>query len=175
MCIRDSAQPSIRAVSFSIATVSQQEEDVVWKQISSKMLNSLIADGIKSFTDIASKPKPKTKSPDTDSQTTSEQKQVPTLSHTVSAKHQQYSSEHKPVSLTSIPASASYSSSDVDQLFEMEPVKQLLEMISRSKGSVEILRREWLYLIDSGGQPQFHELLPTSVSYTHLRAHETLR
>ena len=55
--------------------------------------------------------------------------------------------------------------SDIDQLFEMESVKQLLDMISESRGSVEMLRREWLYIIDSGGQPQFHELLPTFVRH----------
>ena len=47
----------------------------------------------------------------------------------------------------------------------MEPVRQFLEMISVSRGSVEIFRQEWLYLIDSGGQPQFHELLPTFVRH----------
>ena len=55
--------------------------------------------------------------------------------------------------------------SDINQLFEMEHVKKLLEVVASAKGSGEIFRRKWLYIIDSGGQPQFHELLPTFVHH----------
>ena len=59
---------------------------------------------------------------------------------------------------------------DIDQLFEMDQMKELLQLISRAKGSGEIFKRVWLYIIDSGGQPQFHELLPTFVHHVSAAA-----
>lgn len=52
------AKSSVRALSFSRATVSQAESAVFWKRVSTEMLNSLIADGIKSFIEVLSVPKP---------------------------------------------------------------------------------------------------------------------
>ena len=54
---------------------------------------------------------------------------------------------------------------EIARLFELEPVKQILDLINASKGSVELFRQKWLYVIDSGGQPQFHELLPTFIHH----------
>ena len=56
-------------------------------------------------------------------------------------------------------------SANISRLFDLEPVKQILELMSNSKGSVELFRQKWVYVIDSGGQPQFHELLPTFVHH----------
>ena len=39
----------------------------------------------------------------------------------------------------------------------------------------DLNNKDMLNISDTGGQPMFHEVLPVSVSYTHLRAHETLR
>ena len=60
--------------------------------------------------------------------------------------------------------------SDIDQLFQMDQMKELLRLISRARGSGEIFKRVWLYIIDSGGQPQFHELLPTFVHHVSAAA-----
>lgn len=142
------AQSSIRALSLSRAVVSHVEGTVpLWKRVSSQMMSSLIADGIKSFTDVLTKPKSESKS-ESPGLTTDEQ------SHTVS-----------PSPPTSSSPSTSPSISDIDQLFALKPVKDLLELISQSKGSFEIFRRAWLYITDSGGQPLFHELLPTFVHH----------
>ena len=171
------AKSSIRALSFSRATMSQTEGAVFWRRVSSKMLSSLIADGIKSFVDALSIPKSgseHTKSskpggttehmqvPQMLLSTTDDLKLrlVPPLSHTIST-YEKYKGKDKEVAGTINHRQLS----DIDQLFEMEPVKQLLEMISDSRGSVEIFRQVWLYIIDSGGQPQFHELLPTFVRH----------
>ena len=56
-------------------------------------------------------------------------------------------------------------SANIGHLFELEPVKQILGLINSSKGSIELFRQKWLYIIDSRGQPQFHELLPTFVHH----------
>ena len=163
------AKSSIRAncsirdkgLSFKRATVSQIEGTIFWERISVEMFNSLIADGIKSF-------KPSTE-PGAMAEclpvllSASEDLQlrvVPPIEHTIST-HEKYREMDRVDTVTV----SRRQLSDIDQLFEMESVKQLLEMISLSKGSVELLRREWLYIIDSGGQPQFHELLPTFVRH----------
>ena len=59
---------------------------------------------------------------------------------------------------------------EINRIFELEPVKQILNMINASKGSIELFRQKWLYVIDSGGQPQFHELLPTFVHHVSAAA-----
>ena len=168
--IRANSSVRGKGLSFERATMSHREGAVFWERISVEMFNSLIAEGIKSF-------KPGT-NPGAIAEylpvllSASEDLQprvVPPIEHTIST-HEMYSemdraetamvSRHAEVIAVSHPQL-----SDVDQLFEMESVKQLLDMISQSKGSVELLRREWLYIIDSGGQPQFHELLPTFVRH----------
>ena len=37
---------------------------------------------------------------------------------------------------------------------------ELLKLLEQAPSSVPVLRFEWVYFIDSGGQPQFHEILP---------------
>ena len=59
---------------------------------------------------------------------------------------------------------------EINKLFELEPIKQILNLIDTSKGSIELFRQKWLYVIDSGGQPQFHELLPTFVHHVSAAA-----
>ena len=46
------AKSSIRALTFSRATMSQEEGAIFWKRVSPAMLSNLIADGIKSFTNF---------------------------------------------------------------------------------------------------------------------------
>ena len=38
--------------------------------------------------------------------------------------------------------------------------EKLLKLIDKTKAGGEIPRFEWVYFVDSGGQPQFHEILP---------------
>ena len=49
---------------------------------------------------------------------------------------------------------------DEDLEFKDDP---LLPLISRSKGSRRLLRVHWVYIIDTGGQPQFLQLLPAFI------------
>ena len=60
--------------------------------------------------------------------------------------------------------------SDVNQLFEMEHIKELLEVTASAEGSGKVFKRKWLYIINTGGQPQFHELLPTFVRHASAAA-----
>ena len=169
--IRANSSVSGRAkgLSFERVALSHREGAVFWERISAEMFNSLIAENIKSF------------EPGTNPGVIAEHlsvllsvsedlqhRVVPLIEHTVSA-HEMYREMDRAETAIVSPTEAITVNqpqlSDIDQLFETESVKQLLGMISQSKGSVELLRREWLYIVDSGGQPQFHELLPTFVRH----------
>jgi len=43
----------------------------------------------------------------------------------------------------------------------VEPV----DLISQPSGSRKLLEVDWAYIVDSGGQPQFHEILPAFIHY----------
>ena len=161
------AQSSIRAISFFRAAASQMENSICWERVSPRMLNGLIADGIKAF--------PEVKSATLSSKAVTEEQPL-----VVDSRSNELSTELSLVSLTSdlddVDNSRSLTSvvrtsssvrplSDIDQLFELDHVKQLLQLVSQSKGSFEIFRKAWLYISDTGGQPKFHELLPTFVRH----------
>ena len=160
--IRANCSVRDKGLSFKRATVSQIEGTIFWERISAEMFNSLIADGIKSF-QLGTNPGAIAECLPVLLSAVSEDLQhrvVPPIEHTIVA-HEKY----KKMDVARISIVSHRELSDIDQLFEMESVKKLLGMISRSRGSVELLRRDWLLIIDSGGQPQFHELLPTFVRH----------
>ena len=44
--------------------------------------------------------------------------------------------------------------------------EQLVRLVERSSGSKKFFEIQWINFIDSGGQPQFHELLPAFIRNT---------
>lgn len=170
------AQASVRAVSFSRATAQFEEGDegeVIWERISPDELNSLIADVIKGIRDLlkankssASQPQPHLQASqrtDTDSAIVGEyQEEQGVGNQDASSVSSSALPDHVGHSLT---AASNDQQRDVEQLFEMKSVQDLISLISKSKGSGEISKQDWIYIIDSGGQPQFHDLLPTFVRH----------
>ena len=173
------ARSSIRAMTLTKACVQTEEEEIIWERVTARKLNSLIADGIKSvhthgahqtlishahsedelrLQRITVAPG---KQPVEDTQRvkvssiakgTNEQSVIkPKESANVDTANTEAVGNSEPIK------------SDVAQLFEMEHVKELLKTVDSVEGSGEIFKRKWLYVIDTGGQPQFHELLPTFV------------
>ena len=55
---------------------------------------------------------------------------------------------------------------DITQVSEV--TEQLIPCIARSKDAPPLQDVDWLYFIDSGGQPQFHQLLPAFMHHTNL-------
>ena len=43
---------------------------------------------------------------------------------------------------------------------------ELVQLVEKSKGSKRFLELQWIHFIDSGGQPQFHEVLPAFIRNT---------
>ena len=44
--------------------------------------------------------------------------------------------------------------------------KELVQLVQKSQGSKRFLELQWIHFIDSGGQPQFHEVLPAFIRNT---------
>ena len=44
--------------------------------------------------------------------------------------------------------------------------QELVKLVEKSKGSKRFLELQWIHFIDSGGQPQFHEVLPAFIRNT---------
>ena len=44
--------------------------------------------------------------------------------------------------------------------------QQLVQLVEKSKGSKRFLELQWIHFIDSGGQPQFHDVLPAFIRNT---------
>ena len=175
------AQASVRAVSvskprpvaLSRATVSQQDEEIIWEEVKPHAFNCLVANLIKSLRSYGQQLKLPAVS------TVSEQ--LPSSEEEVAThgdgEQYDHSSETAPgdagvastVTATDVGKSHPEPKS-VQELFKMQPVKELLELIPTSEGSQEIFQQTWLHLIDSGGQPQFHDLLPTFVHHVSAAA-----
>ena len=43
---------------------------------------------------------------------------------------------------------------------------ELVKLVEKSQGSKRFLELQWIHFIDSGGQPQFHEVLPAFIRHT---------
>ena len=57
-------------------------------------------------------------------------------------------------------------SDDPPELLRVE--EQLVPYIAKTKDAAPILDVGWMYFIDSGGQPQFHQILPAFMHHTNL-------
>ena len=192
------ANSSIRALSLTKAIVSGQE-DVIWKRVSQHQFRGLIADAIKSLHDSKSSnlPSPSNlraqqsvskirkawlllgqllsgkffREIEMGGQGSQPQLYEKDLSNTTIKMHGQKRKNKKDRAIAAVEIENSApASTKLDHLFELKPVKQILALISSSKGSVELFRQKWLYIIDTGGQPQFHELLPTFVHHVSAAA-----
>ena len=64
-----------------------------------------------------------------------------------------------------------YAYNSVDALVLLEVEEQLVPYIAKTKDADPILDVDWIYLIDSGGQPQFHQLLPACIYAPHQSQH----
>ena len=149
------AQASVRAVSFSRATAQSDGTELVWERVSRHKFNCLIADVIKC---IRSKKKsrpsatsqPRMESSGRIDTTQSEQQNEQAIDDTSTSIQDERGEDQTPA---------------VEQLLGMKSVQELIDLISKSEGSEEITEQTWLYIVDSGGQPQFHDLLPSFVRH----------
>ena len=66
------------------------------------------------------------------------------------------------------PSSSSHSTVDsrlaIEQAWIRE-LKEIVDLLSTSSGSKQLLEVDWIYLIDSGGQREFYEVLPAFLNH----------
>ena len=133
------AEAVIRSISTSRATVS---DSIEWEVVDSEGLLKMVADAVKKLEipkESAEEPVASTSSSDTP--------EVEMKSRDQRASPQNESSRI-------IPGSSSYD----DTLIE-----ELLKLITKSTDSPRLLNVNWVYIIDTGGQPQFLQLLPAFI------------
>ena len=167
------AEAGIRNISISRATISDSE-GIKWENINSEKLLSMVADAV---TEVGV-PQESSKIPSTaDASPSSEpvaslppmsagspsSSDTPTLT---GVTQDEMKSRDQRASQEPIDSSKMHSSNiavqeqDRDLEFKDDP---LLPLIRKSKGSRRLLRVHWVYIIDTGGQPQFLQLLPAFI------------
>ena len=164
------AEAGIRNISISRATISDSE-GIKWENINSEKLLAMVADAV---TEVGV-PQESSKIPSTaDASPSSEpvaslpagspsSSDTPTLT---SVTQDEMKSRDQRASQEPIDSSKMHSSNiavqeqDRDLEFKDDP---LLPLIRKSKGSRRLLHVRWVYIIDTGGQPQFLQLLPAFI------------
>ena len=157
------AEAAIRNISISRATVSDSDSRVTWEIVTSEKLLKMLADAIK---EVGVPQKPTEENPSTsaaslsssDSPTVTSVTEEESRSRDLRASAGQSDGELVRSKIGN--GSSRVQESDEDLLFKDDP---LLPLISESKGSRRLLHVHWVYIIDTGGQPQFLQLLPAFI------------
>ena len=159
------AEAAIRAVSTSVAAVNTEADDVIWKEVTSESLRELLAE----YALAKSEKDPGTPNPNMSPPTT-EPKSSADRNHDCSQNVNNTSSRSNDVKTkVKLPPPFDQQSDETEtskglhgNLNTMQAVTKLCERIRHI--SVRYLKdtrgQTWIYIIDSGGQPQFQELLP---------------
>ncbi len=156
------AEEAIRTISTLQATVTGGNE-VVWELVTLQKLKQMIAGGIKARPSFFKRLPPQVPLP------AAKIKLIGAGSHDIAPQSnssvQSVSTESASVAhsgVTNEPIS-SPSGASVDTLVEYEQDQELLDLIKASEGSHKLFDVDWVYVIDSGGQPSFREILPLFV------------
>ena len=72
--------------------------------------------------------------------------------------HQTQEPQHKPESQQSISVESVSVSPQITS--NSEAMRSIKEQLPKVKPSTELFHVDWMYLLDSGGQPQFLDILP---------------
>ena len=158
------AEASIRAI--SVLRVAFGDQSTEWRLITPEILRQMVADGIVliGYSLYPTIPQVFSNSLTREGENVGEQHQRVNQLSTDSSE--------LPVSSESLLQSFDSCGGGIadslckQQIPHTKLQSQLLELISKSPGSEELFKCDWMYIIDSGGQPQFHELLPAIIRHT---------
>ena len=164
------AEAAIRTISIWRATVG--DEDMQWQLVSSEKLLRMVADAIKAGVPLRLFPQtgfPPRVLP-LDAAPTKQKTQPDELRSQPSSKSQRllpYNAEVSflPSATSSTPPTSISPTLESADLSEPSQMKELVDLISQSSGSKKLLDVDWVYIVDSGGQSQFHEILPAFIRY----------
>ena len=132
------AEAAIRNISISRATLGDSDS-IEWEEVDSDKLLEMVADAIKVL------PQEQMENP-LKSAASPSSSGTPETTATKMKARDQNASQHSEV--------------DEDLDFKDDP---LLQKIMKSKGSRRLFGVQWVYIIDTGGQPQFLQLLPAFI------------
>ena len=155
------AQAAIRAVSISRAAVSDSSKGTVWQSVSPSDLLHMLGDSIGSKAMIHFAAPLLTPPSKPVSSTGSKLK----FFHKILKPKRKVSptvqnSDKQPDDLLTTKCKPSSS-----KLTKSKPVRKVLSHITGTTGSKELFSENWVYMIDTGGQPQYHELIPTFIHH----------
>ena len=157
------AEAAIRAISICRATIG--DGDMQWHLVSSEELLRMVADAIKAGVPVRLLPltpfpvRVLPLSADYSDLTSTKQRTQPDGSSS------QASSNTQPSVLLSQKAPFLLEDTSPKSPSQMQLEMELVDLISQSSGSRKLLDVDWVYIVDSGGQPQFHEILPAFIHY----------
>ena len=149
------AEAAIRNISISRAIVGGSEA-VKWEVVSSEELLKMVADAVK---EVGSSQATLSKGEVTNSSTSGDSISNSELLKSLVSLVAKDKPRDQDNSSTSEDA-ATKQQSDTEFNFEDDP---LLPLITKSKGSEQLFNVHWVYIIDTGGQPQFLQLLPAFI------------
>ena len=91
-----------------------------------------------------------------------------TSKQTKQISEKQYESNCSTVDHSPLPSETSVASSQVSKtpISDSSSKQELVQLVERTQGSKRFLELQWIHFIDSGGQPQFHEVLPAFIRNT---------
>jgi hypothetical protein len=162
------AKCAIRAVSISRAAVS--EDGTVWNEVTPDVLLEMVGDSITDDylpTDLLPTESSPLKSVPP-CQTTDEPHHVESTTTTSSLEVTTENVDPKQasqdlVSLDHQPPTTASELSYEKLITEMKSVRKLVMYLKKSNRSGKIFEREWVYVADCGGQPQFIDLIPSYI------------
>ena len=169
------AEAAIRAISICRATISGK--DLQWQLVSSEESLLMVADAIKAGVPVRLFPLARFPvhvlplDADYSDLTPAKVKTQPDGSLSQPSSNAQRSvppTEKAPVlplDTSSLSSSSSLEPVDLSEPSQMQLEVELMDLISQSSGSRKLFDVDWVYIVDSGGQPQFHEILPAFIRY----------
>ncbi len=155
------AKCAIRAVSISRASVS--EEGTVWNEVTPDVLLEMVGDSIADdslLTDLPTESFPlRSACQTTDESPESSISSLEVTTENVDVKQ----SSQDLVSLDHQPPTTASELSYEKLITQMKSIRKLVTYLKKSNRSGKIFERQWVYVADCGGQPQFIDLIPSYI------------
>ena len=147
------AESAIRAISVSRATVADSGLD--WQAVTPSQLESVLAGGIKGNVILIQS----SVGPELLRRNVSRYDDIELSEEKIGE------SKTKVTPPKVLVSSSSSLQRDHVATFALKLRQEYLTLLKKSPVSTKLLEVDWIYIIDSGGQPQYHELLSTAVKH----------
>ena len=167
------AKCAIRAVSISRAAVS--EEGTMWKEVTPGGLLEMVGDSITDTDTISTAVTVPAESSPVKSMPTNQSTEQPQSHHVESTSTTKSCSEERVTAqvaakqplqdLESLPSQSltTVSKLSYEKLSHVKSVRHLIMYMKKSNRSGKVFERNWVYVADCGGQPQFIDLIPSYI------------